>query len=122
MNDNERSALGDAFDRTIRNLEGLPDVVKTKPTTIRALSNVLNLAQTFIVQTYRHAERGDTIFIEYVGNDGSFRVPLPPEVADTISRQRDALTTKNRRKGAQQAVETRRAKGIVPNFKPRAKR
>jgi hypothetical protein len=80
----ERSALGDLFDRTIRALDGLPDVVKTKPATVRALTPVLGLSQTFIVQTYRQKDQGDTVFVEYIGAEGSLRLALPPVVADTL--------------------------------------
>ena len=113
----ERSALGDLFDRTIRALDGLPDVVKTKPSTVRALTPVLALSQTFIVQTYRQRDQGDSIFVEYIGAEGSLRLALPPVVADTIARQRDVLTDKSRRKGAKAAAADRKARGIVPSFK-----
>ena len=51
MDQSERTALGDIFDRTIRSMNGLPDVLNTKATTVRSLSSVLELSQTFIVQT-----------------------------------------------------------------------
>lgn len=111
-----RSALGDDFDRTIRSLTGLPDVLHTKASTVRALTPVLNLSQTFIIQTYRQRETGDTVFIEYIGAEGSFRLALPPVVADTIARQRDALTDKSRSKAAKQVAADRKAQGIVPAF------
>jgi hypothetical protein len=40
MNDSRetRGALGDEFDRSIRSLTGLPDVLHTKASTVRALS------------------------------------------------------------------------------------
>jgi hypothetical protein len=113
----ERSALGDLFDRTIRALDGLPDVVKTKPSTVRALTPVLGLSQTFIVQTYRQRDQGDSIFVEYIGAEGSLRLALPPVVADTIARQRDVLTDKSRCKAAKAAAADRKARGIVPSFK-----
>lgn len=109
-------ALGDEFDRTVRHLNGLPDTVHTQPATKRTLTPILNLAQTWIVQTYRQKEIGDTILIEYGAGDGHFRIAIPPVVAELIARQRDALTDKNRRRGALQAVETRRALGIEPRF------
>jgi hypothetical protein len=111
-----RSPLGDEFDRTIRSLTGLPDVLHTKASTVRALTPVLNLSQTFIIQTYRQRDKGDTVFIEYIGAEGSFRLALPPVVADTISRQRDALTDKSRSKAAKQVAADRKALGIVPAF------
>src|SRR5471032_2780394 len=113
----ERSAWGDVFDRTVRALDGLPDVVKTKASTVRALTPVLGLSQTFIVQTYRQRDQGDSIFVEYIGAEGSLRLALPPVVADTIARQRDVLTDKSRRKGAMAAAADRKARGIVPSFK-----
>src|SRR5947209_6669435 len=66
----ERSTLGSIFDRVMRSLHGLPDTTSTKASTIRTMTPVLELAQTFIVQTYRHRETGDTIFIEYIGTEG----------------------------------------------------
>ena len=116
MVEKERSALGDVFDRTIRALDGLPDVVKTKPSTVRALTPVLALSQTFIVQTYRQRDMGDSIFVEYIGAEGSLRLALPPVVADTIARQRDVLTAKSRRKAAKASAADRKARGVVPGF------
>lgn len=113
----ERTVLGDVFDRTIRSLEGLPDTISTKASTVRAQSKVLELTQTFIVQTYRQRDDGDTIFIEYIGKEGSLRLALPPVVADVIARQRDALTGKSRSKAAQAVAADKKARGIVPTFK-----
>jgi hypothetical protein len=52
----ERSALGDVFDRTLRGLNGLPDVCATKATTLRNFTLVKEEAQTFIVQTLRKSD------------------------------------------------------------------
>lgn len=117
MDQTERTALGDVFDRTIRSLSGLPDVINTKATTVRSLSSVLELSQTFIVQTYRQKDEGDTIFIEYIGVEGSLRLALPAVVSDEIARQRDALTYKSRSKAAKANALDRKARGIQPGFK-----
>src|SRR4029077_10848051 len=114
MDQTERKALGDVFDRTIRSMNGLPDVITTKATTVRSLSSVLELSQTFIVQTYRQKDEGDTIFIEYIGFEGSLRLALPPVVSDVIARQRDALTDKSRSKAAKANAMDRKARGIQP--------
>lgn len=98
-------------------MSGLPDVITTKATTVRALSKVLELAQTFIVQTYRQKETGDVIFIEYIGAEGSLRLALPSVVSDVIARQRDALTDKSRSKAAKVNALNRKARGIEPGFK-----
>lgn len=116
MNQSERSALGDVFDRTIRSMSGLPDVITTKATTVRSLSSVLELSQTFIVQTYRQRDEGDTIFIEYIGVEGSLRLALPTAVSDVIARQRDALSGKSRSKAAKANAMDRKARGVVPGF------
>ena len=117
MDQPERKALGDIFDRTIRSMSGLPDVLTTKATTVRSMSSVLELSQTFIVQTYRQRDEGDTIFIEYIGAEGSLRLALPSAVSDVIARQRDALTGKSRSKAAKANAMDRKARGIEPGFK-----
>jgi hypothetical protein len=112
----ERSALGSTFDRVFRALHDVPDVVRVKPATIRHVTAVTELAQTFIVQTARHRDLGDTIFIEYVGTEGSLRIALPAPVAECIVRQRDALTTKSRKRAAKLEASRRKAAGIKPGF------
>lgn len=116
------------FDRMLGSLDGLPGVVHTKATTVRALTPLIGAAQTFIVQTYRQREakegkdgqelaRGrDTIFLEYVGADGQYRLVIPPDVADTIARQRDALTSKTRSRVGKENAAARKAAGLEPGF------
>lgn len=120
---NDINPLGDEYDRVARALRGLPDVVNTKPSTVTVLSPVLELAQTWIIETVRQTEKGDTIFLQYLGSSGSVRIVVPPAVADLIARQRDALATKNRRKGARKAYENRVAAGEDPaeNLRRKAK-
>ena len=97
-------------------LSGIPDATATKPSTVRHLTPVLEQAQTFIIQTVRHRARGDFIFVEYIGTEGSTRIVLPPEVADAIARQRDALTTKNRKRVGKESAAARKARGELPGF------
>lgn len=111
----ERKRLSDVFDETLRAVHGEQDAASTKATTIRAMTLVSQLAQTFIVQTYRH-NGGDVVFLEFIGPDESFRLALPPAVADCIARQRDALTTKNRKRAAKAEAARRKAQGIAPGF------
>lgn len=107
--------LPDAFDRQLAALHDLPDVTRTKATTVTVVPPLgVGGTQTFICQTYRQAERGDTIFITVVSNQGAVRVVIPPKVANTIARQRDALTTKVRSKVATATAKERKAQGIVP--------
>jgi hypothetical protein len=104
------------FDRMLGALDGLPDVVSTKAATVRALTPLIGAAQTFIVQTYRQHDKGDTIFLEYVGADGQFRLVIPAAVADTIARQREALTGKSRSRAAKRLAQERKDRGEVPGF------
>jgi hypothetical protein len=107
----EQSQLDD-FDRHMGSLDGLPDCVRTKPTTLRTTSPIVGSAQTFIVQTVRRRDLGDTIFLEYVDRDGSKRIVIPSNVADTIARQRDALGTMSRKRAARTLAQERTEQGI----------
>lgn len=106
----------DKFDRMMGALADLPDVTRTKPSTISAVSPLIGEAQTFIVQTYRQSEIGDTIFLQYVDADKSVRIAIPPAAAAAIARQRDSLTTANRKRAAQAEARRRKAAGIKPGF------
>ncbi|MDQ6892223.1 MAG: hypothetical protein M3167_06035 [Acidobacteriota bacterium] len=109
--------MPDLFDRQLGVLHDLPDVVKTKPSTMRHVPPLgVGGSQVFIVQTYRQAEKGDTIFLEVVGNAGTVRVVIPPAVANTIARQRDALTSKTRSKSSTATAAARAEAGILPGF------
>lgn len=124
-NTNTQYETLDAFDRAIGELEGLPGVDKTAARTIVATTQLVGRASTFIVQTYRkrdvslegNGERArDTIFLQHVDTRGSYRVVIPAEVADTIARQREALTAKSRTRGARAAAAARKASGAPVGF------
>lgn len=106
------AAMPDLFDYTLGQLKDLPDVLRTKESTVRAIP-ILGIggSRLFIIQTIRQAERGDTILLEHVAQGQTIRLVLPPEVSAVIARQRDALTTKARSLGAQKAVATRVERG-----------
>jgi hypothetical protein len=104
------SELVDEFDRTLESLRDLPDVVRTKPTTMRH-QTFYGASQVFIIQTVRQRERGDTIFLEYVDRNGTKRIPIPPNVADVIARQRDALGTMSRKRAGRALAQERQDNG-----------
>ena len=108
--------LGDAYDRAVCDLDGRPGVTKTQPSTIRVNSALTTTTETYIVQTYRDEERGDTILVERGSAERMTRMVLPPKVAEAVARQREALTTKSRKAGAQKAARTREERGIKPAF------
>jgi hypothetical protein len=106
----------DKFDRMMGALTNLPDVAHTKPSTVVAVSPLIGEAQTFIIQTFRQREVGDTVFLQYVDGEGRVRLAIPPAAAEAIARQRDALTTKVRKKIAREQAAARKARGEVPGF------
>lgn len=110
--DQASPATPDTFDRTLGSLDGLPGVIFTSQATIQTTTPLVGNAETFIVQTVRHPDSGDTIFLQAISAGRSFRLVIPPKVAATIARQRDALTGRARVRGARQAVATKREKGI----------
>lgn len=100
----------DAFDRAYGQAQGFPH---TRESTITS-ANVMGIGgvRSYIVQTFRVPEVGDTVFITITGPEGLQRVHLPAKVTNAIASQRDSLTTQSRRKGARAAVATKRASGI----------
>ena len=115
MSDNNSPAsesMPDLFDYTLGQLKDLPDVLMTKEATIRVVPPLgVGGSRLFVIQTIRQKERGDIILLEEHGKGPAKRLVLPPEVSAVIARQRDALTTKSRVKGARQAVATRLERG-----------
>jgi hypothetical protein len=104
------------FDRILASLNGLPDVTHTAPSTIRTV-DFIGTSHTFVITTYRMRDRGDTVFLETIsGDDRALRLVIPPAVADAIVRQRDALTTKVRRRIGKASAEARKARGEQPGF------
>lgn len=106
----------DKYDRAAGSLKGRHDTTGTKPATVVAHTPVLNEAQTFIVETIRVKDEGDWIFVQYIDSEGSARIAFPPGVADAIARQRDALTTKNRKRAGREQAQARKARGELPGF------
>jgi hypothetical protein len=106
----------DKFDRMMAALADLPDVASVKPSTVVSMSPLIGETQTFIIQTYRQREVGDTIFLQYATSEGLVRVAIPPGAADAIARQRDALTAKSRKRAAREQAAIRKARGEKPAF------
>lgn len=112
----ESGNMPDLYDRLLGGMHGLPDVVQTKPTTLRYVEPVIGRTVTHIVQTIRQRDLGDHIFLEIVSGAGTMRVVIPPNVADAIARQREAVVTMSRRKAARAVAQDRKDRGEVPAF------
>jgi hypothetical protein len=113
MKSEEIGIRGDNYDRMINQLDGLPDVTSTRPSTVDTIT-FLGTAQTWIVRTFRQRERGDTIFVQYIDAHGGHRFVIPPKVAEAIASQRDSATAKNRKKAGRASYETQVASGNDP--------
>lgn len=100
-----------AYDRAVGSLEGVPGTFKTRPSLHRLTEAITGISQTFVVTTVRHIEQGDRIFLEIIqsADQPPIRVVLPPKVANTIARQREALSKRARR-----AAFRARAPGGMP--------
>jgi len=105
------------YDRMYGNL--LDVSLATKPSTVKVVQPLTGRAETFIVQTLRHADNGDYIFIECADENGLMRLALPPKVANALASQRDSLTKRRRSIASRTAMKNRMAAGEVINFKKR---
>lgn len=95
--------------------------ISTKPSTIKVVQPVTGRAETFIIQTARHEEKGDYIFVECADEAGLVRLVLPPKVAAAIASQREALTKRRRSQASRAAIRARMASGEVLGFAKRKK-
>lgn len=118
MPDDRSPLLPDSYDDARSKLDGLPDVVMVKPSTIR-VTNAYGRSETYILQTFRQLKVGDTIFLEIHTGEANLRLKLPPEIAKAIARQYDALSGRARSKSAKAEAARRKEEGIVP-FTPKA--
>jgi hypothetical protein len=116
MNGEQQYKTVDKFDRLAGALANLPDVTESKPSTVMAHTALIGETQTFIIQTRRQREVGDWVFLQYVDANGATRIVIPPQAAEVIARQRDALSTKNRKKAGREQAAARKARGELPAF------
>jgi len=91
--------------------------LSTKPSTVKIVQPLTGRAETFIIQTLRHAENGDYVFIECADENGLVRLALPPKVTNAIASHREALTKRRRSQASRTAMANRMASGEVLNFK-----
>ena len=108
------------YDRIRGGMEGV--ALFTKPSTIKNVQNITGESETFVIETCRHAEMGDFIFVEMVDRDGVTRVALPPKAADAIASQRESLTARRRSIASKATAKARKDRGEVPAFMKAKKR
>ena len=93
----------------------------TKPSTVKVVQPLTGRAETFIVQTLRHEDNGDYIFIECADEDGLVRLMLPPKVAAAIHSHYDSLTKRRRSRASRIAMRNRMDNGEVLGFAKKRK-
>ena len=99
---------------------GLHDVgLSSKPSTVKNVQTITGKSETFVVQTIRHHEYGDYVFIECMDETGVVRLALPPKVTNLIASQRDSLTKRRRSISSKAAMKVRKEAGEVLGFAKR---
>ncbi len=86
----------DPFDRLLGSIDGLPDVHKSRPSTITSVVPMLGDTETHVVQSYS-TEEGVWLLVQRVDASGGQRFVLPPKVTAAIYRQRESLVKAGRR-------------------------
>jgi len=114
MTENPNYQTVDYFDRARGGMDQRNEATKIRVSTVRHIDPLVGNVSTYLVETIRIKDEGDWGFIEVATKEGNLRVVLPPKVTNVIARQRDALTTKVRRRiGLEQAAD-RKEQGIEP--------
>lgn len=106
------------YDRTYGSFHDIS--LSTKPSTIKNVQTLTGRSETFVIQTFRHEELGDYIFIECMDENGLTRLALPPKVAAAIASQRDSLTKRRRSISSRRVMRERMDAGWVPTFAKKA--
>lgn len=109
MDDNNRLLPRDVFSVTLRGMCDNPGALHAESTV--HTQDFYGNTESWIVQTFR-VDGKETTFLQRNAADGNFRLVIPPEVTNAIAAQRDRITGRSRRRGARQALETKKAKGL----------
>lgn len=102
------------FDRIFGGLHNI--ALFTSPSTIKNVQNITGKTETFIVQTCRHEDLGDFIFIECIDETGVVRIVLPPKVVAATRRQERSLTKTRRSRSSKASMKARIESGEVIGF------
>ena len=108
----ENDHMVDAFDRLRAGMDGRPDVTRTRISTVRNVDPLVGNVTTFLIESVREKDQGDTIFLEVASKSGNVRIVIPAKAASVIARQRESLTNKVRSKIAKAQAEQRKKDGI----------
>ena len=107
MADNE-TLPRDEFSARLRELHDNPGAVRAD--SVVNITDPYGRLITWNITTFR-ADDTTTAFLQRTAADGAIRVVLPPVVMARLLGQQSRITTVRRKRGARQAVETKRAAG-----------
>lgn len=114
----------DPFDKRVGGLLG-GNALTTKPTTLKEIEPLTGEAQTFIVQTVRtqdeHEVWSNSVILEFVAKE-HVRLILPSKVVNTIMRQGESLSARQRSAHAKRVMKERMDAGYKPTPPPPGKR
>jgi hypothetical protein len=101
----------DQFSRRFRELSDNPGAVRSSSTVNTV--DFYGKTESWIGDTFR-VDGNEVVFLQRINAEGSVRIVLPAEVTAAMNRQRDRATKVVRRRGARQALATKRDRGIDP--------
>lgn len=99
----------DPFSVRRRELIDNPGAIRSSSTI--DVADLYGNIETWRIETFRHAG-GVEALVQINRANGGDRLVIPPPVMAAFDRQRGSIIGTSRRRGAKQAVETKRAKGI----------
>jgi hypothetical protein len=116
MHNNDQDHTISKYDRLYSSLHDVSKLF-TKPSTVKTVQSLTGHSETFVIETVRHEERGDFIFVECVDENAVVtRLALPPKVANAIASQRDSLTRRRRSIASRALAKQRMDRGELPGF------
>ena len=99
----------DDFSTRLRELHDNPGAVRAE--SVVHIHDPYGRLVTWNITTFRPDDGTTTAFLQRTAADGAIRVVLPPVVMAKLIGQQARTTAVRRRRGARQAVETKRAAG-----------
>lgn len=109
MDGAEKTLPRDEFSTRMRELDGHPGAVKASSRI--DITDLYGNVTTWTVDSYALGGEQGVAFVQRMSSEGGLRLVLPSEVMTAIARQRASQRHQRRRRGARQAVATRRARG-----------
>lgn len=99
----------DVFSRALRSIKADPGSLSASSTIHTA--DFYGNAETWVAETYRREDGTDLVFLQRNAQDGGTRQVLPAEVTAALSRHRDQLGKKAKRRQGHKLAALRKGRG-----------